>query len=107
MTEYSDRDEWPDENLLVRYSAALERKRPSWADGEDFLNMHTEILRRMASPKWIPVDERLPEHDGEYLVYVPKRGVGVVLFFADGSDPNLLLRKKATHWQPLLEPPEG
>lgn len=45
--DYTDRDKWPDESLLLRYGAALERPSPRWTEQEDIQDMHDEILRRM------------------------------------------------------------
>lgn len=83
-----------------------------------------------ATPKWIPVTERLPERDGEYLVF-QKCTYGnytAILHFAkDGrkvdkydfvrewknvwyrydSEWGHLTADNVTHWMPLPKPPKG
>ena len=77
--------------------------------------------------KWIPVTERLPEKDGDYIVY-KKRGLYEVLGFAkDGrkihkydfardwknvwysydSEYGYCTTDSVTHWMELPEPPKG
>lgn len=68
-----------------------------------------------AQPKWISVDERLPDKSGEVLICVHgyvtvawysvnrfETGGGMVFFvddhFADGNE--------VTHWMPLPKPPK-
>lgn len=80
-------------------------------------------------PKWIPVTERLPEYDGDYLVAERSMGVRfyeVLSFAKHGEDIELyqLAGKQnvwyeyvseygyvpvrtVTHWMPLPEPPKG
>ena len=82
-------------------------------------------------PKWISVDDRLPEKDGAYLtvtsIFVDKRRFIELTYFAkDGSlvdEYELAGRKnvwyfynlvgdrvstdRVTHWMPLPEPPRG
>lgn len=52
---------------------------------------------------WIKCSDRMPEKDGRYLIYLcylmhPWVGVS---YLRDGVFDD----KKATHWQPLPEPP--
>ena len=62
-------------------------------------------------PRWIPVEERLPEKEGIYLVYEPwEYGVNA-LWFVLGMNglPNSTTKKEwetVTHWQPLPKGPE-
>ena len=62
-------------------------------------------------PRWIPVEERLPEKEGIYLVYEPwVYGVNA-LWFVLGMDglPNSTTKKEwetVTHWHPLPKGPE-
>ena len=66
-------------------------------------------------PKWISVEERLPEKwqyaDGtfvNYLIYMPKYGVDVGNYIQPAKSwvcmgfPTIV-----THWMPLPEPPKG
>ena len=60
---------------------------------------------------WIDVKERLPEEDGQYLVY----GIGLASradHYANGQwwkqhgwQPDEL-KRKVTHWMPLPQPPD-
>ena len=80
--------------------------------------------------KWIPVSERLPEKDGEYLVfeiarygtqtrtlrfakdgrkvdkYDFRRGWKNVWFYYDSEWGHITI-DTVTHWMPLPEPPKG
>lgn len=73
--------------------------------------------------QWIPVTERLPEHDGRYLVtwlYLNKKSVTTAwhgkawwrendeprFYASEGEFGNILLRN-VTAWMPLPEPYEG
>lgn len=64
-------------------------------------------------PKWISVEDRLPEYDQAVLCYKSDRGVrfGKVLAatYADGVQAFMDCERKyafgATHWTPLPEPP--
>ena len=63
-------------------------------------------------PRWISVDERLPEKNRNYLVYAKiKIGYGVVLNgqgFERWNGREWLVPDKCTvtHWMPLPAPPE-
>lgn len=69
-----------------------------------------------ALSKWIPVDERLPEHFGVFIVAIRepcKERVGKDCAdfdpFAKTWLPSMCWDKgyKITHWMPLPEPPKG
>lgn len=87
-------------------------------------------LREQGERRWIPVTERLPEEDGDYLVF--KRFAGnawsdVVSFAKDGRQVNectfvekwqnvwyyydsewgYIRTNAVTHWMPLPQPPKG
>ena len=85
------------------------------------------IANGVTVQKWIPVTERLPEKDGDYIVY-KKRGLYEVLGFAkDGrkihkydfardwknvwysydSEYGYCTTDSVTHWMELPEPPKG
>lgn len=59
-------------------------------------------------PKWISVEERLPDKAGKYIVCTKKNAVYCTAFrffhgrgyFASDSNTHI------THWMPLPEPPE-
>lgn len=84
----------------------------------------TELSKGPAAPTievlegataWISVDERLPEVDGEYLVYGNCTNSGeqvdIAKFDTFGSDPRgpKIFRKhnQPTHWQPLPAAPQA
>lgn len=50
-------------------------------------------------PKWIPVSERLPEEDGEYLVTTINGDVDIYVFHTWGAKS-----PKVIAWMPLPEP---
>ena len=57
-----------------------------------------------ATPKWIPVTERLPEKEGTYIVHGNLGGV-FGLFYDDMLSGSF--KQMVTHWMPLPEPPKG
>jgi hypothetical protein len=78
--------------------------------GDDAIAAVSELL-----PRWIPVSERLPEHQDTVLLYVEDYGEWITLGqrsgdgwyvneAAEGGGPKPLDR--FTHWMPLPEPPE-
>lgn len=58
---------------------------------------------------WISVEDRLPEKDGSYLVYLSKgKAVCTAHFWTkDLSWSGRRLNPYITHWQPLPAPPKG
>jgi hypothetical protein len=83
--------------------------------GDDALAAALELM-----PRWIPVSERLPDHDSNVLVAAKRDGEYVVkeMLFVDWSDPldppmpewsddyGGEKFENVTHWMPLPEPPE-
>lgn len=83
-------------------------------------------FKRMAVPKWISVDDRLPDETGRYLV-VKKRiapdelggnrtDIVILRFFVDDGFRmpthipdwiNEEINEEVTHWMPLPELPKG
>ena len=58
----------------------------------------------MNASEWIRLKDKLPDHEGRYLVYIPsKQAVYCILY--DG-DPKTYLSCGVTHWMPLPEPPK-
>ena len=61
-------------------------------------------------PKWISVDERLPENDDNYLVFTSDRNDAVIAtYYGDGEwlEYDLInLIPLVTHWMPIPQLPE-
>ena len=72
---------------------------------------NTESKARV--PKWISVDDRLPEEDGYYLCCIksslfPDRVYIDILECDKGSfEEGHIYTDTVTHWMPLPTPPEG
>jgi hypothetical protein len=64
-----------------------------------------------ATPKWIPVTERLPEELRRVLAYVKEDGYDRYAFavyeYEKWWDCFYIHPVNVTHWMPLPEPPEG
>ena len=82
-------------------------------DRYQYMKGYTEGLED-ATPRWIPVTERLPEK-GVLVLCIGARG-GMFLggspsLFSDGTAyfcvPNARSCRYATYWMPLPEPPKG
>jgi hypothetical protein len=69
----------------------------------------TELLARRDADRWIPVEERLPETSGEYLVCRGHHKPRVAHWYqgTQNFDGSLELDLAFTHWRPLPEPPEA
>jgi len=64
------------------------------------------IKRRIAAEeklRWIPVSERLPEKNGQYLVYSGWVRTLLCLYGEWACDPK---ESPVTHWMPLPSPPD-
>ena len=60
-------------------------------------------------PRWIPVEERLPEDDEMYLVYTTENTCAVYRYWGDGeweTEWGEDASHDITHWMPLPEPPK-
>lgn len=77
------------------------------------------IANGVTVQKWIPVSERLPDKDGEYLVRFADKGIsnteyeskfgsfGYWLSIMWDEDADWFPYVGVTHWMPLPEPPKG
>ena len=59
-------------------------------------------------PKWISVEERLPEKRGTYLCNYEFEESGRIVMSCDylGSERWSFMQSSITHWMPLPEPPK-
>lgn len=59
-------------------------------------------------PKWISVNDMLPEKDGKYIVCTAKGSVYCTRFKAYGKSGSFQtdINTHITHWMPLPEPPK-
>lgn len=75
---------------------------------DDVLAYIQQLEQRV--PRWISVEERLPEDDSHYLVWAHDNGAEeVALYYGDGewlTDDLENITRVVTHWMPLPEPPE-
>lgn len=60
-----------------------------------------------AEPKWISVNERLPEEDKDVLIYVPSKNGDSAHWVRDYhiNGKWIIHGYEPTHWMPLPEPP--
>ena len=78
---------------------------------QDLRRENAELRARV--PKWISVDDRLPEEDGYYLCCIksslfPDRIYIDILECDKGSfEEGHIYTDTVTHWMPLPEPPKG
>lgn len=56
--------------------------------------------------EWISVDDKLPEKEGQYLVYTGLCGIRVCSFRTSIITDRLSFEYNCTHWMPLPEPPK-
>lgn len=63
-----------------------------------------------AQPKWISVEERLPENDDNYLVFTSdKNEAEIATYYGDGewlTHDLTNLTRLVTHWSPLPSMPD-
>lgn len=79
---------------------------------ENHIGELTENVAQLeaARPKWISVEDRLPENDDNYLVFTSDRNEKeIATYYGDGewlTHDLINLIPLVTHWMPLPEPPE-
>ena len=57
--------------------------------------------------EWISVKDRLPNHDGTYLVYLQTTVYSQVFVTTFDSYLGEFPHKSVTHWMPLPKPPSN
>ena len=62
-----------------------------------------EKLEQELKPKWIPVSERLPKSDGNYIVTENNGRVGIYVFHTGGNSEEYW-KRCAVAWMPLPNP---
>ena len=79
------------------------------------LNMAISALREQEERRWIPVAERFPDRNGEYICRHRYNGntdikfTGVLEYYATDEKPHWQhesIGLIVTHWMPLPEPPK-
>ena len=68
-----------------------------------------DAIEELSKPKWISVEERLPEENANYLTYGVFLPLGVKamdLCRFNGKGWLTTTTVKITHWMPLPEPPK-
>ena len=78
-----------------------------------------ELVRKLKSPRWIPVTERLPKDEKDVLAYYgfkhdgvlsDQRFIGTLCYFRFDPNPHWQHEGQGkltvTHWMPLPEPPK-
>ena len=79
---------------------------------ENHIGELTEKVAQLeaAQPKWISVEERLPENDDNYLVFTSdKNEEEIATYYGDGewlTHDLTNLTRLVTHWMPLPSMPE-
>ena len=116
MARAIDGDELLGIERLLDTDAIRKSKTASWLldqvlhDIQAMPTIDPESLR----PRWIPVEERLPDTDKDVLVYATAKFIGVSKMAIDkleeGEQRPIWLYThgwfEVTHWMPLPEPPE-
>ena len=69
------------------------------------LNESVELVRKLQSPRWVSVTERLPEDSGDYLVY-DSCGNIFQNFYGTVVRRWSARNGMVTHWMPLPPAPE-
>ena len=55
--------------------------------------------------EWISAEDRMPEEDGDYLVFFPDGDIEVV-YYSKKYMFHIYHSHMITHWMPLPDPPE-
>lgn len=78
-------------------------------DHEQLASWLTELQERREADRWIPVSERLPEKEGDYLVDCKERHFAIEHFYFSIADrtPYWSGMRKVYAWRPLPEPYES
>lgn len=79
-------------------------------DVTDLMGSHAVAIGKLAKvPKWIPVTERLPDNEGEYLTYTDKGQMHFDCFCIypeHGTQFWVGGNGTPTHWMPMPKPPK-
>ena len=95
----------------------LEKEGITYFSAENFLNVARlieSLVEQLEStqPKWISVEERLPEYDAKVLVVIPRyygRDIRTARLYESGAwliGDMSAVGSTPTHWMPLPEPPK-
>lgn len=91
------------EEIDVKIAGSMGRKREGLLEAD-------EIIRKHMSDGWIPVEERLPEESGYYLVQLSKKlpnedySDRVVVLYGREDKDFMTYSSLIVAWQPIPEP---
>jgi hypothetical protein len=96
------------DQLMRRAADAIEELSREYESVAASLNESVELVRKLQSPRWIPVTERLPGR--EWVLCKCRANIHEVLSLRDGywyHDPqHQYMSGFVTHWMPLPEKPK-
>lgn len=87
---------------LINREAAINAPIKMVSDGLDWVPVSHIKELPSAQPGWIPVTERLPKKDGDYLVTTHSGQIARYIFIGGSSEE--YWRRCATAWMPLPKP---
>ena len=96
------------------FSMTMEQREKLLSDGDGYGFYADHLIANgVTIQKWIPVTERLPDKNGEYLVSGAWRGEPAKTWICEfvvignvGGWANPARKPVVTHWMPLPEPPK-
>ena len=97
--------------MVMEAADAIEELSREYESIAASLNESVELVRKLQSPRWISVMERMPEEDGMYLVHGKWSASGRKVtdtceFYVHDGYFRAVWDFDVTHWMPLPEPPK-
>lgn len=82
-------------------------------NGQSAIDTNERLTAELGKHRWVPVEERLPEQSGAYLVilYTVPDVARLYYYYAPNEEfgqtrSGVWCAETVTHWMPLPEPPE-
>jgi hypothetical protein len=95
------------DQLMRRAADAIEELSREYESIAKSLTESVELVRKLQSPRWIPVTERLPECYKWVLAVSDEHEMPIEVFYDGLRWQDCVLDKvHITHWMPLPEPPK-